>query len=183
MAAGSRSRQLRRSPSGARSSAGARGWIAVDQTGVVVAGDNPGQKGIVDIPDRGGISLYQDGRIELSPTTPGQIGGIVDAPFSADSNDPTSYVRQDGAWVVSAAGDKVYIAAIRQTAPASSMCPMAAASRCDRRQDRASRRRRQPRLAGSSTRRGTASRTLRKDAAMGRGRGRNDDAYLRRRPQ
>ena len=91
-----------------RSSGGARGWLMIDQTGVVVAGDGPDQKGIVYVPDAMGIALGQDGRITLAPTTPSQIGGIVDAPFS-DPTNPIGYVRQNAAWVESKA-DEVYIA-------------------------------------------------------------------------
>jgi hypothetical protein len=93
-----------------RSSAGARGWIPIDQSGVYIAGDNPDQKGIVYVPDAMGLALAQDGRLTIAPTTPSQVGGIVDAPFS-DINAPVGYVRQNAEWVPAAsvkpAGDSV----------------------------------------------------------------------------
>ena len=77
-----------------RSSGGARGWIALDQTGVTVAGDTAAEVGVIYVqPDRG-LNLGADGGISLRPA--GQypdLGGMFEAPL----NDGP-YVRDNGQW-------------------------------------------------------------------------------------
>ena len=77
-----------------RTSAGARGWALIDQTGALIAGNTPTETGVIYVPDDRGLNLSPDGAVTLRPA--GQypdLGGMFEAPL----NDGP-YVRDNGQW-------------------------------------------------------------------------------------
>jgi hypothetical protein len=59
-----------------------------------IAGLSPDEVGVVYVKPSFGISLGDDGGLAIHPTTPDQIGGIVDSPWNN-----MSYARSNGQWV------------------------------------------------------------------------------------
>ena len=72
--------------------------VAIESKPIRIAGNDPSELGIVYIVPQRGIGINPDGGLSIAPTTPTQVGGIVDAPFS-DAANPIAYARQNAAWV------------------------------------------------------------------------------------
>jgi len=71
----------------------------VETKSAEIAGFTPDDIGVIWVVPASGIGLRPDGGINLAPTTPDQIGGIVDAPYGTGAATDPTYARQNATWV------------------------------------------------------------------------------------